>query len=105
MALKAQRAARGELTEPSVVQTPQARLIGGIPNSAFGLAYYPLLAAAVLVPGEIPHELALLASLAAAGMSAFLAFSLLFRTRMPCPYCWTSHVINWVLPLLLRQLS
>lgn len=105
MAIKARRAARGELTEPSVVQTPRARLLAGIPNSAFGLAYYPLLAAAVLVPGEASHELALLASLAAAGMSAYLAFSLLFRTRMSCPLCWTAHTVNWLLPLLLRQLS
>jgi uncharacterized membrane protein len=21
-------------------------------------------------------------------------YSLLFRTRMPCPYCWTGHALN-----------
>src|SRR5271166_654869 len=80
MAIKAERAVRGELTEPSVVQTPRARLFGGIPNSAFGLIYYPCVAIAVLLPVEVARQAAFLASLAAAAMSAYLAFSLLFRT-------------------------
>jgi uncharacterized membrane protein len=98
---KARRAARGELDEPSVVQTARARALGGVPNAALGLAYYTLLAAASLVlsvPGV--WLAALSASLLAAGMSLFLAYSLLFVTRMPCLYCWTSHAINVLLPLL-----
>ena len=44
---------------------------------------------------------ALGASLFAAGFSLYLAYSLLFVTRMPCLYCWTSHAVNWLLPLLI----
>jgi uncharacterized membrane protein len=101
MANKARRAARGELQEPSVVQTPAARLVGRVPNAVFGLVYYPCVALAVAVPIDAVRKLALLASLLAAAMSLVLAYSLLFRTKRPCPYCWTAHAINWMLPFLL----
>jgi len=101
MAGKARRAARGELKEPSVVQTPAARLVGRVPNAVFGLFYYPCVALAVALPIALAHRLALFASLLAAAMSLVLAYSLLFRTKRPCPYCWTAHAINWVLPFLL----
>lgn len=101
MANKARRAARGELTEPSVVESPVARLLGGIPNAAFGLIYYPCVALAVSLPNVIAHKAAFWASLLAAAMSLFLAYSLLFRTRRPCPFCWSAHAINWILPWLL----
>ena len=101
MAAKARRAARGELTEPSVVHSPAARLVGRVPNAIFGLIYYPCVALAVALPVDIAHRLAFSASLLAAAMSLVLAYSLLFRTRRPCTYCWTAHVINWVLPFLL----
>ena len=103
MALKARRDARGELREASVVQSPAARLIGGIPNAAFGLLYYPCVAIAVTLPWTEARRLAFLVSLLAATMSAVLAYSLLFRTRRPCPYCWTAHAINWILPFLLYR--
>lgn len=101
MANKARRAARGELEEPSVVQSPAARLVGRVPNAVFGLIYYPCVALAVALPLDASRKLAFLASLLAAAMSLFLAYSLLFRTKRPCPYCWTAHVINWMLPVLL----
>jgi uncharacterized membrane protein len=101
MANKARRAARGELQEPSVVQTPAARLVGRVPNAVFGLIYYPCVALAVATPIDAVRKLALLASLLAAAMSLVLAYSLLFRTKRPCPYCWTAHAINWMLPFLL----
>jgi uncharacterized membrane protein len=97
---KTRRAERGELTERSVVQTPRARLLGGIPNAAFGAAYYPLLAAGTWI-ATVPWQAAVLfgAALLAAAMSAVLAYSLLRVTRMPCPYCWTSHAINGALAI------
>jgi len=101
MANKARLAARGELTEPSVVQSPAARLVGRVPNAVFGLIYYPCVALAVALPVHAARRLALLASLLAAAMSLVLAYSLLFRTKRPCPYCWTAHAINWMLPFLL----
>jgi len=107
MANKARRAARGELSEPSVVQSPFARLVGGIPNAAFGLVYYPCVALAVSLGdgATLARRLAFAASLAAAAMSLALAYSLLFRTRRPCAYCWTAHAINWLLPFLLYPQS
>jgi uncharacterized membrane protein len=42
--------------------------------------------------------------MAAGGVSAVLAYSLLFVTRMPCTYCWTSHAINWTLAFCLAAL-
>jgi len=102
MARKAARDARGELTEASVVQRPAARVLGGVPNAWLGLAYYALLAAALPFLGN--HSVwvvALAAAALAAAMSLYLGYSLLFVTRMPCPYCWTSHAVNWLLALLL----
>jgi len=101
MLAKTRRAERGELKEPSVVQTPRARLLGRIPNAAFGVAYYPLLAIGSWV-AHARWEVAALAAAAvlAAGMSAVLAYSLLFVTRMPCPYCWTSHAVNAALVIV-----
>ncbi|MFY9780213.1 MAG: vitamin K epoxide reductase family protein [Candidatus Baltobacteraceae bacterium] len=101
MGAKARRAGRGELSEPSVVQTPRARVLGPS-NAVFGLAYYSLLAAATPLLGwPWVWWAAFGASLTAALFSLYLAHSLLFVTRMPCLYCWTSHAVNWLLPLLL----
>jgi uncharacterized membrane protein len=100
MLAKARRAARGELTEPSVVATPRAR-VGRTPNAAIGLAYYLALALATTslhVP--LVWWAAAAAALGAAAFSAYLAYSLLFVTRMPCVYCWTSHAANWALAAL-----
>jgi uncharacterized membrane protein len=101
MLAKARRAARGLLDEASVVQTPRARLFAGIPNALLGAVYYPALAVAVwIVPGP-PVAFAVLAAVTAAALtSAVLAYSLLFVTKMPCPYCWTSHAVNWLLLVL-----
>ncbi|HTU81623.1 MAG TPA: vitamin K epoxide reductase family protein [Candidatus Acidoferrales bacterium] len=98
MLSKTRRAERGQLAEPSVVESPRARLYGGIPNAAVGAVYYP--AVAVCSWFDLPYGWAL-AVLAAAGLAAAtslaLAYSLLFVTRRPCPYCWTAHAVNWSL--------
>ncbi len=99
---KALRAERGELAEPSVVERPAARLFFGIPNAAIGLAYYGGVLAALPFAGRplVRRALRTGASLAAT-QSAYLAYSLLFVTRMPCPYCWTAHAANAVLAALI----
>ncbi len=98
MLRKSNRAARGLVREPSVVQTPRARLLGGAPNAAFGVAYYPLLAIAVwLAAAPWQIEALLAVSVVAGAVSAVLAYSLLRITKMPCAFCWTSHGINWTL--------
>ncbi len=93
------RAQRGELGEPSVVLSPRATL-ARVPNARIGLIYYALLL--VLAPFLTPqHPLAVHAALGATAVAAlaslYLAYSLLFVTRLPCVYCWTGHAINWSL--------
>jgi len=93
------RAKRGQLDEPSVVTSPRAK-IGRVPNAMIGLVYYALIL--LLTPFLSPAHpavilAALIAALVAAVSSLYLAYSLVFVTRMPCRYCWTGHVINWSL--------
>ena len=107
MLRKSQRAEHGHVKGPSVVKTPQARLFGP-PNSLVAVFYYPLLVVAVwALPllassgqaaiASIVWWCALFGAVAAAGTSLALAFSLLFITKRWCPYCWTSHLVNWLL--------
>ena len=57
-----------------------------------------MLAIAVwLVRGTAAEIALLVVVLGAAGTSVLLAYSLLFITRRECPYCWTSHLMNWTL--------
>lgn len=100
MLRKSLRAERGLLPEPSVVHSPRARLFAGTPNSAIGIIFYLVLGAGIWFSGTGVHAVLCIAALLAAGTSAFLAYSLLFITRMPCPYCWTSHGLNWALVVL-----
>lgn len=100
MLRKSRRAAKGELPGPSVVKTPRAHLFG-VPNSLLGVLYYPVLGIAVwFAHGRLVDLILLLLVLGAAGTSLVLAYSLLFVTRRECPYCWTSHVVNWTLLVL-----
>lgn len=104
---KARKAKRGELTEPSVVQTPRARLFGPS-NALFGAFYYVALPVGAWVGAGL-HSVTILSAcllltMVAALVSLYLAFSLLFVTRMSCPYCWTAHTVNWVLLALLASL-
>jgi uncharacterized membrane protein len=99
MLLKTVRAARGLLVEPSVVQTSRAHLFGA-PNAVIGVAYYLLLAAAVwLGHGTWVAVAVYVAAGLAAIVSLYLAYSLLYVTRRACPYCWTGHIVNWLLAL------
>jgi len=98
MQAKARRYERGEESGPSVVQQPRARLIGGIPNSMFGMVFYnSMFVAAWFLNNPVVWYAALAAAASAATVSVYLAYSLLFLTRMPCPYCWTGHIVNWAL--------
>ena len=105
MLAKTRRAERGELLEPSVVTTPQARLYAGLPNSLLGTAFYPALAAACWWTDLAPVAVAVACAMGFAAItSVALAYSLLFITKRPCPYCWTGHTINWSLALLIAFL-
>jgi uncharacterized membrane protein len=98
----------GWLTGPEVCQleaggcavlfrTPRASLLG-FPNAALGLVLYLLLAAGVQL--EWPPLLLFAMTIPAVGMSAFLAYSLLSR-GLQCRICWTGHLANAALCLLL----
>ncbi|MDP9017026.1 MAG: hypothetical protein M3N19_01730, partial [Candidatus Eremiobacteraeota bacterium] len=87
----------GALTEPSVVERPAARLLLRIPNAVLGIFYYLAVGAGVWWIGNALTSYLLIAAIAAGIMSCYLAYSLLFITKMPCLFCWTSHVINWLL--------
>ena len=100
---KGRRAKRGLLAEPSVVERPRARLFGGVPNAAIGIAYYVAMLLGVWsVHGRLWFLLEAAAA-AAAGTSLFLSASLL-RAKLDCRYCWASHVVNWAIVLLLPVL-
>ncbi|HTX59160.1 MAG TPA: vitamin K epoxide reductase family protein [Verrucomicrobiae bacterium] len=100
MLAKTRRAEQGRLLEASVVQTPRARLYG-VSNALLGAVYYPAVALGIWL---LRAPWALVSLLIIVGFAALtslvLAYSLLFVTRRPCPYCWTAHAINWSLAAL-----
>src|SRR5262245_48166670 len=80
-------------------RTPRAALLG-VPNAALGLLLYALLAVGLAM--QWPAWL--LAAMTAPGlvMSAFLAWSLIANRRQ-CRICWTGHVCNVVLFVMMLQ--
>ncbi len=89
----------GQDTCSSVVFTPQARVFGP-PNAVLGLVFYPGLAAAAM-GGAFDEPLMRLVLLAACGVTVllglFLTYSLLFVIRVRCVLCFTSHMVNLAL--------
>ena len=78
-------------------RTPRAALLG-FPNAALGLLLYLLLAGG-LIAGA-PPLLLFAMTIPAVAMSAFLGYSLLSR-GLQCRICWTGHVANAGLFVLL----
>ena len=85
-----------------VIETPRAKLFG-IPNSVFGIGLYFYLIVFFLAvgagfkPAPTIWGIALVATGFAVLRSVYLAYSLIFVTRVPCPLCFTSHIINTIL--------
>ena len=95
----------GERTCATIVFTPRARVFG-LPNSVLGQVFYAALVIGVLT-GQFeggPLNLYLLASLVTVVLGAYLTYSLLFLTRVPCKLCFTSHFINLVIFIMLLTL-
>ena len=84
-----------EKTCQMVLQTPNARLFG-IPNSVYGMFLYAYLIF-YFAGLPLPKMLALIGISLAALRSLYLAYSLIFLIKVPCPLCFTSHVINLLL--------
>ncbi len=78
-------------------RSPRAALLG-FPNAGLGLALYAILAIGLLM--QWPAALLWLMTVPAVAMSAFLGYSLLSR-GLQCRICWTGHVANAALFLLL----
>lgn len=78
-------------------RTPRASLLG-FPNAALGVALYAVLAAGLLLGW--PSLLLFAMTIPAVAMSAFLGYSLISR-GLQCRICWTGHVANAALFLLL----
>lgn len=78
-----------------VLETPRAKLFG-IPNSVFGIGIY-LYLIFFFIGFPFPWGIAIVLTGAAVLRSIYLAYSLLFVTRIPCPLCFTSHGINLIL--------
>lgn len=85
----------------TVLGTPRAKLFG-IPNSIFGIALYLYL---ILDLFFFPPHVALILLGFATLRSIYLAYSLLFVTRIPCPLCFTTHVINLTLFFLVFKMT
>jgi uncharacterized membrane protein len=78
-------------------RSPRSRLLG-VPNALLGVTLYVLLAIGLVL--RWPDWLLFAMTLPALAMSAFLGWSLLSR-GLQCRICWTGHVANAVLALLL----
>ena len=83
-----------------IVDTPRAKIFG-IPNSVFGIGLYSYLILSIFV--YLPPVIAILLLGFAVIRSIYLAYSLIFVTKIPCPLCFTSHVINIILLLLVLK--
>ena len=84
-----------EATCQLVLETPRAKLFG-VPNSVYGIGLYLYLALFFLgVP--LWWGVAFVATALAVFRSIYLAYSLLFVTRVPCVLCFTSHAVNLIL--------
>jgi uncharacterized membrane protein len=95
MHTKAEADRRGDLAEVSVVQSPRARLFGGVDNAMIGLAYYPAVAiASFFFTVPIIRISTLVAASAATAVSIFLLYSLFFITRMRCTNCVLGNAMN-----------
>ena len=78
-----------------VIETPRAKLFG-VPNSVYGMVLYVYLILFFLgVP--LPWGIAFAATGLAVVRSVYLAYSLIFVTRVACPLCFTTHIINTIL--------
>jgi uncharacterized membrane protein len=78
-------------------RTKNAALLGP-PNSLLGVLYYPLLAAGLIWGWSPPLLFA--AATFAFGLTVWLAF-ILIRDKLECRVCWTGHICNTVIWLLL----
>jgi uncharacterized membrane protein len=78
-------------------RTPQAALLG-VPNSALGVLYYPFLGVGIFF--HLPMGILFGAATCAFLMTVVLAWILL-RDKLECRVCWTGHICNILIWLVL----
>jgi len=83
-------------------RTKSAALLG-IPNSALGILYYAALTVSLLLQGSLPHWSAwlLLAVATSALLMTLWLARILLRDKLECRVCWTGHICNLLIWLLL----
>lgn len=85
----------------TVLAHPDARLFG-LPNSLVGIAYYLLIVGAVLLFGtRAMPSVVVGAAWAVVGAGIFLVYSLFARVRIRCRLCLATHLVNFLIALLL----
>jgi uncharacterized membrane protein len=91
-----------ERTCQTVLGTKYARIFG-VPNSLLGVLYYLIVILLLLVGGNGgPIATATIAvAWFTVALGLFLAYSLFFIIKIPCPLCLTGHTINLLLAVLL----
>jgi uncharacterized membrane protein len=96
---------KGDCT--TVLNFREARLLKVAPNFVFGLAYYlgGIGVACVRMAGtHLPHWGVLTftaVSWLTVILSLYLAWALIVRLKIPCTLCFTSHVVNSAIALIL----
>jgi uncharacterized membrane protein len=81
----------------SMFRTPTAALLG-VPNSGLAILYYPLIGLGTLFHAPLVPLFAV--SCSALLMTLWLAYVLL-RDDLKCRVCWTGHVCNLVIWMIL----
>lgn len=70
----------------------------GVPNSALAVLYYPFLALGIVLHWPFPL---LLAAATAAFLMTLVLAHILLRDRLECRVCWTGHICNSLIWLVL----
>jgi uncharacterized membrane protein len=91
-----------EATCMSILDTPRAKMFG-YPNSVFGIVLFSYLIVSLFLPLTPYISIGMLTI--ATLRSVYLAYSLIFVTRVPCPLCFTSHVICITLLITVLKLT
>lgn len=86
----------------SIIKTREARIIG-IPNFYLGILFYLAILAVALFPALTPYVLDSLkiASGFTVIVGIVLSYTLLFVMKKNCVLCFTAHVVNLILFVLL----
>ncbi|HMD13424.1 MAG TPA: vitamin K epoxide reductase family protein [Bacteroidota bacterium] len=87
-----------------VLHTSYAKLLG-IPNSALGVIFYIVIFFAVFIDGirtnVFTNRLIILSSISTVVASIYLAYVLIVKVKARCILCFTIHILNVIILILL----